>query len=82
MIIIISLILSAFFSGMEDSDITKYEGFRTAAAAVSAEDFPEIDGLGEEDISTLIEAVHHSYSSQLKIYKPTSNQTCKRKRIP
>lgn len=43
----------AFFSGMEDSDVTKYEGFRTAAAAVSAEDFPEIIVLEDGSVIAL-----------------------------
>ena len=43
----------AFFSGMEDSDVTKYEGFRTAAAAVSAKDFPEIIVLEDGSVIAL-----------------------------
>jgi len=43
----------AFFPGMEDSDVTKYEDFRTAAVAVSAKDFPEIIVLEDGSVIAL-----------------------------
>ena len=43
----------AFFPGMEDSDVRKYEDFRTAAVAVSAKDFPEIIVLEDGSVIAL-----------------------------